>query len=403
MPHEEAIVISPLDETMEKELVKANVTDAVIARLKEKYGSLRLRSVDDKETYLEIKDAKKDCAKLRNLTVKVCKEGREQAVAIQKKWVSKEKEVVGKIEEVESPLDDEITRFDAEVKRKELEEKQRQETQYMQRTQALTKIGALYSDNSFTLGEFSLEANLVKESSQEIWDDEILPKFNEQYFILEAERIEQEKVKAEKEAELKRQQEELLQKQREFEAQQAEFKRQQEEATRAEMERMQEESRKKQEENNLKLKERLSLLTGWGYNGFTVSNHGKIFGSKEDLLLMTDEDFKALVKQNEFYIIEEAKVREEEAAVQLKIAEENAAKRERERIEMERAQAEEKRKIEEQKRAEELAKAGDKAIWADFIAKLATVQVPALKSRQYKHMAAQANEKIGQINALRPQ
>jgi hypothetical protein len=403
MPHEEAIVISPLDETMEKELVKANVTDAVIARLKEKYGSLRLRSVDDKETYLEIKDAKKDCAKLRNLTVKVCKEGREQAVAIQKKWVSKEKEVVGKIEEVESPLDDEITRFDAEVKRKELEEKQRQETQYMQRTQALTKIGALYSDNSFTLGEFSLEANLVKESSQEIWDDEILPKFNEQYFILEAERIEQEKIKAEKEAELKRQQEELLQKQREFEAQQAEFKRQQEEATRAEMERMQEESRKKQEENNLKLKERLSLLTGWGYNGFTVSNHGKIFGSKEDLLLMTDEDFKALVKQNEFYIIEEAKVREEEAAVQLKIAEENAAKRERERIEMERAQAEEKRKIEEQKRAEELAKAGDKAIWADFIAKLATVQVPALKSRQYKHMAAQANEKIGQINALRPQ
>jgi hypothetical protein len=403
MPHEEAIVISPLDETMEKELVKANVTDAVIARLKEKYGSLRLRSVDDKETYLEIKDAKKDCAKLRNLTVKVCKEGREQAVAIQKKWVSKEKEVVGKIEEVESPLDDEITRFDAEVKRKELEEKQRQETQYMQRTQALTKIGALYSDNSFTLGEFSLEANLVKESSQEIWDDEILPKFNEQYLILEAERIEQEKIKAEKEAELKRQQEELLQKQREFEAQQAEFKRQQEEATRAEMERMQEESRKKQEENNLKLKERLSLLTGWGYNGFTVSNHGKIFGSKEDLLLMTDEDFKALVKQNEFYIIEEAKVREEEAAVQLKIAEENAAKRERERIEMERAQAEEKRKIEEQKRAEELAKAGDKAIWADFIAKLATVQVPALKSRQYKHMAAQANEKIGQINALRPQ
>jgi unconventional prefoldin RPB5 interactor 1 len=403
MPHEEAIVISPLDETMEKELVKANVTDAVIATLKDKYGSLRLRSVDDKETYLEIKDAKKDCAKLRNLAVKVCKEGREQAVAIQKKWVSKEKEVVGKIAEVENSLDAEIDTFDAEVKRKELEEKQRQETQYMQRTQALTKMGAMYSDNSFVLGEFSLEANLVKESSQEVWDEEILPKFNEQFFILEAERIEQEKVKAEKEAELKRQQEELLQKQREFEQQQAEFKRQQEEATKAEMERMQEEARKKQEANNLKLKERLSFLSGWGYNGFTVSSHGKIFGSKEDLLLMSDEDFKALVKQNEFYIIEEAKVREQEAQEQIKKAEEAAAQKERERIAEEQRQAEAKRQAEEQKKAEELAKAGDKAIWADFIAKLATVQVPSLKSRQYKHMATQANEKIGQINALKPQ
>src|SRR6478736_2726700 len=105
MPHEEAIVISPLDEQMEQALVKKNVTDAVINALKEKYGELRLRSIDDKEKYLEIKDAKKDCAKLRNLAVKVCKEGRADAVALQKKWVSKENEVVAKIEEVESPLD----------------------------------------------------------------------------------------------------------------------------------------------------------------------------------------------------------------------------------------------------------------------------------------------------------
>jgi hypothetical protein len=376
MPHEEAIVISPLDETMEKELVKANVTDAVIAQLKDKYGSLRLRSVDDKETYLEIKDAKKDCAKLRNLAVKVCKEGREQAVAIQKKWVSKEKEVVGKIAEVENSLDAEIDTFDAEVKRKELEEKQRQETQYMQRTQALTKMGAMYSDNSFVLGEFSLEANLVKESSQEIWDEEILPKFNEQFFILEAERIEQEKVKSEKEAELKRQQEELQRQQDEFRKQQEEFAKQKSEEERA-----------KREEQNRIQQERYAKIVQFSNVGETI-DMGNLW-----VLAQTDFDEKLAKKREAFKVWEENRQKQIEEA---------AAQRERDRITKEQAEAEEKRKIEEQKKTEELAKAGDKAIWADFISKLAIVPVPVLKSRQYKQMMATAKQKIEEINALKP-
>jgi unconventional prefoldin RPB5 interactor 1 len=373
---EEAIVISPLDEMMETALVKANVTDAVISNLKSKYGELKLRSVDDKEKYLEIKDAKKDCAKLRNLAVRICKEGRDDANKISKKWVAKEKEVVGKIDEVESPLDAEIDRFDAEVKRKEEEEKQRQETQYMRRTQALTKMGALYSDNSFVLGDFSLEANLVKESSQEVWDDEILPKFNEQFFILEAERIEQERIKAEKEAELKRQQEELLQKQREFEAQQAEFKRKQEES-----------EREKLAEQNKIQQDRYSKIVQY-------SNVGERL-DMNNLWALGQSDFeeKLVAKQKAF--------QEWESARQKQI-EEAAAQRERERIAQEQAQEESKRRIEEQKKAEELAKAGDKAIWADFIQKVEKIEHPKLKSGQYKKIGNIAIEKLNEILALKP-
>jgi hypothetical protein len=374
---EEAIIISPLDEKMEQDLVKANVTDAAISALKSKYGSLKLRSVEDKETYLEIKDAKKDCAKLRNLTVKICKEGREDANRVSKKWVAKEKEVVAKIEEIENPLDAEIQAFDAETKRKEDAEKQRQETQYMQRTQALTKMGALYSDNSFVLGDFSLEANLVKESSQEVWDEEILPKFNEQFFVLEAERIEQEAMKAYREAELKREQEEFAKQQREFQEQQAEFKR-----------KIEEQEREKLAEQNKIQQDRYSKIVQYSNVGERLDMNSLW------VLAQSDFDEKLAAKQQAF--------KEWETARQKQI-EEAAAQREREKIAEEQRQAEAKRQAEEQKRAEELTKAGDKAIWADFIEKIAAIPIPVCKSRQYKYMAARAKENIEEISSLKPQ
>jgi hypothetical protein len=373
---EEAIVISPLDEMMEIALIKANVTDAVIGNLKAKYGDLRLRSVDDKEKYLEIKDAKKIVAKVRTTAVKICTEGRDEANKISKKWVAKQKEVVGKIEEVETLLDAEIDRFDAEVKRKEEEEKQRQETQYMRRTQALTKMGALYSDNSFVLGDFSLEANLVKESSQEVWDEEILPKFNEQYFILESERIEQERIKTEKENELRRQQEELLRKQREFEEQQAEFRRQQQET-----------ERQKLAEQNKIQQERYAKIVQY-------SNVGERL-DMNSLWALPQSDFeeKLVAKQKAF---------QEWETTRQKQIEEAAAQRERDRIAKEQAEAEEKRRFDELRKAEELQKAGDKAIWADFIEKVAKIEHPKLKSGQYKKIGNMAIEKLNEILQLKP-
>jgi hypothetical protein len=232
----EFLEVSTLESKITSELAKENITEKVLFELKAKYGDLKLKSLDDKESYLELKEAAKVCSKVRNAVVKCCKLLREEAVAYQKKCVAKEKEIVSIVSEIEDPIDAEIAKYDAELKRKEEEEKQRKENEYMSRTQNLTKMGAVYSNNEFTLGEFSIEANLVKDCSQEVWESDMLPKFQEQYQIIEAERIAEEQRKADEAAELKRKQDELAEQQRKFQEEQAEFQRKQYEAERIERE-----------------------------------------------------------------------------------------------------------------------------------------------------------------------
>lgn len=400
----EALVEIPaLESKIEQELVKHNVTDAVLSALKEKYAGLRLRSVDDKETFLEIKEAAKECSKVRNLIVKCCKVGREEAVKIQKLWVSKEKETVAKVTEVEAPLDAEITRFNAEVERKQIEEKNRQEEAYMQRTQALTRMGALYSDGSFALGDFSMEGNLVRETSNDVWNNEVLPRFTEEYNKGQAERVEADRVKSEKEAEIKRQASELEKNRREFEEQQAQFKKQQEDAARAEVAKQQENLRKEEEVKNETIKNRLSLLAGWTYNGFTIYRHGEEFRSKNDFLLLNDTEFRELVKENEFFIIDQINQQEKERAIQLQKVQEEAAQKERERIAEEQRQAELKRQQEAQIKAEELERSVDKVKFANLMAQFAAIKLPEMRSGQYRKKTAIIREKLEEILSLKTQ
>jgi hypothetical protein len=237
-------------------------------------------------------------------------------------------------------------------------------------------MGALYSDNSFALGDFSLEANLVKESSKEVWDEEILPKFNEQYFILEAERIEQEKAKAEQEAEVKRQREAFEKEQAEFRRQQEEFRKQKEA-----------EEREKIDEQNRIQQDRYAKIVQYANVGENIP--------LSTLWVLSQSDFDEKLSKKK------AAFAEWETARQKQI-EESAAKREREKIEEEIRFAELKRQQEEQHRVEELAKAGDKALWADFLQKLDKITVPTLKSGQYKKVGNIAKEKLEEILSLKP-
>lgn len=381
----EVIEIS-LEQKIETELVKHNVTDAVIATLNEKYGGMKLKSLDDKESYLELKAAAKECSKIRNLAVKCCKAGREDAIAIQKLWVAKEKEVVARIQEVESPLDEEIAKFDAEVERLANEEKRLQEEEYMRRTQALTIMGAIYANGSFTLGNYSVEASLIKESSLETWTDSILPKFDAEYQKLEAERIELQKKKDLEEAELRRKQAELEEQQRKFQEEQAEFKRKQEEQQRAEMERKRAEEIEAERVRTEAQNKRLQQLIP-----FNPYNKGI---SVNELWSLSEEQFISLLNDTK------AKFEQEQAEEKRKI-EEQAAAKERQRIEEENRLAEIKRQQEEQRKQEELAKAGDTAQWDNFIEQVKKITVPTVKSGQYRKISAMAKEKLDEIIALK--
>lgn len=384
-PHE--VIEISIEKKIETELVKANVTQAVINTLKDRYSGMKLASLTDKESYLELKAAAKECSKIRNLAVKCCKSGREDAIAIQKLWVAKEKEVVAEISSVETPLDNEIAKFDAEVERLANEEKRLQEEAYMHRTQSLTKMGAVYGNGEFTLGAYSIEANMIKESSADTWNDSILPKFYAEYQKIEAERIELQKKKDIEEAELKRKQDELAEEQRLFQEKQAAFQKQQDEQQRLEREKKHAEELESERLRVDAQNKRLQQLIPFNpYNKGIAVN---------DLWNLSEEAFISLLNDTK------AKHEVETAEKQRQI-EEQAALKERQRIEEENRLSEIKRQQEEQRKAEELAKAGDTAQWDNFIEQVKKITVPAVKSGQYRKISAIAKEKLEEILNLKP-
>lgn len=351
----EVINIS-LERTIETKLVQNNVTKQVIAALKEKYGSLRLRAVDDKESYLEIKSAARDCAKIRTLTVKICKEGREEALKTQKLWIAKEKEVVGEIAQVEDALDAEVSKFDVEVERIAIEERNRQEEAYINRQAALTKMGATYVAGSFVLGSASFEANLIKGASQGIWEDAIIPKFIAEYEIIESEKLSEQRKVEEHNAELKKQQEELQRQHIELRQREQELMRQKEEADRVIKEKMDAEQYEREK-------------------------------------IAMEEEYK--IRKVEYdRIAEENRLADIQSAISL------AIKEEKERYSKELLDKAAKIKQEEENKIAELESAGDKKKWQEFINSVNEVKIFEMRSSQYRKKMQIAKEKIHEILAL---
>ena len=374
-----------LEKVIETKLVQSNVTDAVLNALKEKYGGMKLKAIDDKESYLEIKAAARECGKVRTLAVKICKEGREEAVKTQKLWIAKEKEVVGRVAEVEDALDAEIERFDKEVERLENEEKERQEAAYINRQALLTKMGATYADGSFVLGSASFEAALIKGSPEDVWEETVLPKFQAEYEKIELVRIEEEKKKQEAEAELKRQQEELQRQQAELKAQQEEMQRQRDEAARIENEKRHQEQLAEQKRVSELQSKRLSLLLPFNPSGSDV-DMATLWSLEEDKF---NEILESKKKSFEKQQLEQQRLAEERRLADIEFAKQEAIKKEQQRI------AEE-----EEKRQAELEAASDKTKWAEFLKEVGNISFFDMKSSQYKAKMNAARAKITEILGL---
>lgn len=341
-----------LVKTIETKLVQANVTEQVLAALKDKYAGMKLAAIDDKESYLEIKQAAKECAKVRTLTVKICKEGREEAVKAQKQWIAKEKEIVGQVAEVEDALDAEIKAFDDNVARIEQEEKNKQEEAYINRQASLTKMGAVYANGEFTLGEASFEANLIKGASENVWVEAVLPKFEAEYQKIEAVRIAEQKKKAEEEAAIKAEQEKLRAEQEAFKLQQEEFARKQQEAERVEREKLAEAQREKEKIEKEAEFERMKIAAAEAAEAKRIADVEK---AKQDAIL----------------------------AEQKRQADEAEAKRQ-----------------EEIKKQMELEAANDKTKWEDFINQVKEINTFEMRSGQYRKKMQIAKDKLEEILSL---
>lgn len=214
----------PMEDQMTQELVKANITEAIIAELRSTYLPLKIAGIDDKETYLLVKEGRKKCKTLRVEAKKICTNGREEAVAISKKWIAKEKEVTGRIGEVEDYLEEQEKAYEAEVAKEKEARKRKQEEQLILRQQILTGMGVLYADGLFAIGEVKFDLAAIKESDDDIWQESILPLYQSEYEKINEEEIAREKLRQEREAELRREQEELKQKQKELSDKEAALK-----------------------------------------------------------------------------------------------------------------------------------------------------------------------------------
>lgn len=385
-----------LEKVIETKLIQNNVTEQVLAALKEKYAGMKLKALDDKESYLELKAAAKDCAKVRTLTTKLCKEGRERAVKEQKLWIAKEKEIIGQVAEVEDALDSEIALFDTEVDRKANEEKKRQEEAYINRQAQLTKMGAVYIGGSFVLGEASFESELVKGASDDVWDDAVVPKFKSEYEKIEAVRIEEENKKAQAEAEMKRQQEELLKQQAELKAQQEEMQRKQAESERLVKEKQQAEQAEKDKANAALQSKRFEIMFPYAKYGDSIDMN--------ILWVLAESDFieRLESKKSEFekFQAEKAKLDEEKILSEIESAKQAAIEEQLKKQAEEARIAEIKKQQEELKRVEELAQASDKVKYADLIEKITVITFPEMRSGQYRKKISIIREKIEEILSL---
>jgi hypothetical protein len=228
-----------LDTVINDKLVKANITDFVIAKLNEQYMPLKINGIEDKEGYKKVVEARKECKKIRVLASKICKEGREEANKISKKWVEKEKEVTDKIGEVEEYLQKQEDEYDAEKEKRDNEEKERVQKLYLERHAELTQYGAFFNGSDYILGEATIELSNVKSLDDEMFNEKVAPKFKAIFDRLQAEKEEKERNQREAEAELERQREEFRKQQEQLEKEKEQLRLQQEEADKKEKDRLQ--------------------------------------------------------------------------------------------------------------------------------------------------------------------
>jgi hypothetical protein len=392
MPQETA-----LDKVIETSLVKANITDRVLAELKEKYKDVRLKSLEDKESFLECKAASKEIRKVEIAIEKLCERGRSEAVAIQRKWIAKQKSLLATTGETKNPIDEDIKRFEDELERKEIEEKIQREEVFMWRQACLLKCGATYNNGSFELGHISYEIELIKNADSEMFEEVILPKYRKVYEEKEADRVAEEAKRKEENDRLKAEQEKFAEQQRLFKEQQEEFAKQQkalqEHKDAADREARALQQKKEDEERELaqmKLSRRSSLLRNlcapFDYRDMGLTYAGNHI--EESILDIPDGEWDS--NFDSYKILVEAAKKE--------IEDKRIAKAEKEKqdaiakalADQKAAEDKKKKDLEEQKQQEiirqqaELEASNDRAKYENVIDYLLKTPIHTMKSSIYK-------------------
>ena len=115
-------------------LRKENVIESELKSIELNYRGLKIAGIDDTTGIKIVADARKYCKKLRTTAERICKAGRQDAIAEQNRWLQAEKYVVDRIKAVETELTAEETRIEKlrEIERLEAARKAKAEDDRLQ-------------------------------------------------------------------------------------------------------------------------------------------------------------------------------------------------------------------------------------------------------------------------------
>lgn len=147
------------------ELAKVNITDQVLADLK-LYKDLKIGGLTDKAGYEAVNIARIKCKNTRVLAEKICKEGRAEAIKVQKQWIAKEKEITDQISEVETYLEEQQAVIDKEKEAIKAEKEKAIQVKIQNRTAELLSLNLGFNGEIYSIGEFSCTVTDIR-----TWDD----------------------------------------------------------------------------------------------------------------------------------------------------------------------------------------------------------------------------------------
>lgn len=228
------------EKTIDMSIVKLNVTDTEIAKLKEQYLPLVINGIDDKEGLKKVYAARQEVKRLRVSLEKYADELKEDALRWQKKVVAEKNRVVSEFKMIEAHLQGEEDKIAEEKERIRLEEERKEQERIQKRIDRLAEYGYAI-DLTFlkTISDDDFEK--VVDNAKSEHEKELAAKAEQERLARE----EAEKLKAERE-ELDRLRKQQAEAQRIIDERNAQIKKEQEEkeaAIRREEQRIENEKR----------------------------------------------------------------------------------------------------------------------------------------------------------------
>lgn len=372
--------LAPLTDVISQELTKHNVTEALLKQMEENFLPLVINGIEDKDGYKVVDEARKQCKNTRIITVDICISGREEALRIQRDWISKEKEIVGRIRTVEDNLaakqkviDDER---DAIKHAKEIEEQKR----LQERSVKLVGNGCAFDGEHYTVEDIKISTIQVKTLDEFTFGQLLAP--------IEAIFKRNQTAKEAQNLERKRLAEEQLAKEDELRKRENELKAREDAIAAAELKAKQDAENSIKEKEEVRLKSRKSALFQLGYS---QQGTDLLFGpnkfSEDQIKNITEEQWpEALTKITEAAIHEKNRLDKERADREAQIknqAEETLLKKQADEKYADEVAA--KEKADEAARLEQLKPDLEKL--NGYMRALTTISVPEFSSTAYQEYA----------------